>query len=285
VAGGRTRIPRDIEAAVVMRVRRRCCLCWYLNGHKDERRGQIAHLNRKRDDHRLAILVFLCLDHHDEYDGKTSQSKNFTEAEVRAYREQLIVELGTAPLDAAEVATHETPDPASVTAPSKPLWRPWRFPAYQIADQPEFFAYTANGSDGVCQIERIHLPDGRIVIVCVDIAGNPGTSITNAAEEIADQVCARFGIAPDRLLWLEHYADAEPEDWRLVTFTYDAEKGFIDPVWVEMTPARWRTLKLSPCTPAPKDGYRLATRIKKHFPWPPADGSTLFTIRDEEGEG
>lgn len=283
MAGPRAHLPRDIEAAVVMQVRRRCCLCWHLTGNKRERRGQIAHINRKRDDHRLANLVFLCLDHHDEYDSRTSQSKNYTEVEVRSYRDLLIAELGGSPPDVSDkTQSHEMLDPASTAALIEPRWqRPWRFPMYQIADQPEFFAFTASGSDGVCQIERIHLPDGWIVIVCVDIAGNPGTSITNAAEQIADQVCARFGIAPTRLIWLEHYADAEPNEWRLVDFTFDAEKGFTDPVWREMTPHRWRALRLSPRKPAPHDGYRLATRITKHFPWPPAAGSALLTIHED----
>jgi hypothetical protein len=31
----------------------------------------------------------MCLDHHDEYDGRTSQSKGLTQAEVREYRREL----------------------------------------------------------------------------------------------------------------------------------------------------------------------------------------------------
>lgn len=284
MATNRSHIPRDIAANVAMLVRRRCCLCWHLDDKKDARKGQIAHLNRKRDDHRLSNLVWLCLDHHDDYDGRTSQSKNYMELEVRRYRNLLIKEFGKAPPDPADDLPSQEMPAAAVDAETKPrsrLNRPWRFPLYQVADQPELFAFTARNSDGVCQIERVHLPDGRILIVCVEIAGNPGTSITNAAEDIADQVCARFGIPPGRLVWLEHYADAEPREWRLVTFSHDDDQGFTDPEWIKMTPKRWRELRVSPRKPWPHDGYRLSSRLTKHFPWPPADGSPLYKIRSE----
>jgi hypothetical protein len=81
--------------------------------------------------------------------------------------------------------------------------RPWRFPLWQVSDQLEFFAYTAgNRADGVCLIERIDLPDQRVVIACLQVPGNPGSSITNCVEEICTQVCRRFRIAPERLVWL-----------------------------------------------------------------------------------
>jgi hypothetical protein len=52
---------------------------------------------------------------------------------------------------------------------------PRRIPVWLVANQPEFFAYKAgNGCDGVCLVEQINLPDGRIVIACIQMAGNPG---------------------------------------------------------------------------------------------------------------
>jgi hypothetical protein len=35
-------------------------------------------------------LVYLCVEHHDEYDSTTSQVKGITEAELRAYKERLV---------------------------------------------------------------------------------------------------------------------------------------------------------------------------------------------------
>src|SRR5207245_728190 len=78
---------------------------------------------------------------------------------------------------------------------------PWRFPLWQVANEPELFAYKAgNQADGVCLIERIDLPDERIVVAAIAVAGNPGNSITNCVEELCFQVCARFDIPARRLV-------------------------------------------------------------------------------------
>ena len=41
-------------------------------------------------------------------------------------------------------------------------------------------------------IERISLEDGRIVVACISVPGNPGTSVTNTVESICDQVCLQL---------------------------------------------------------------------------------------------
>jgi hypothetical protein len=63
--------------------------------------GQIAHLDGDNSNSAADNLAFLCFEHHDQYDSKTSQSKNFTIKEVMAYRDELhqkllpIIEAGT----------------------------------------------------------------------------------------------------------------------------------------------------------------------------------------------
>ncbi len=53
--------------------------------------------------------------------------------------------------------------------------RAWRHYCPEIGDPPKLFAYQApNGCDGLCLNECIGIPDGRIVVACIDIAGNPG---------------------------------------------------------------------------------------------------------------
>jgi hypothetical protein len=59
------------------------------------KQGQIAHLDKDRSNDDESNLVFLCLEHHDQYDSKTSQSKNFTIDEVRSYREHLYSNLNS----------------------------------------------------------------------------------------------------------------------------------------------------------------------------------------------
>jgi len=96
------------ESEVLVRSGRRCCLCYGLGGHFDVKPGQIAHLDGKPDHNHLNNLAFLCFEHHDQYDGSTSQSKGITREEVLFYRDVLYrdVERGLprpGPLSAGDV--------------------------------------------------------------------------------------------------------------------------------------------------------------------------------------
>ena len=63
--------------------------------------------------------------------------------------------------------------------------------------------------DGICRIRIFAAPDAVPVVVATEVAENPGTSITNMAEELAAEVIARH--FPERfeeetpVIWLEHY--------------------------------------------------------------------------------
>ena len=86
----RKKIPENTGAQVLTGCRRRCCICWAIRQDVSEKKGQIAHLDRDPSNHALDNLAFLCLEHHDQYDSKTSQSKGFTIEEVKRYRDQLL---------------------------------------------------------------------------------------------------------------------------------------------------------------------------------------------------
>lgn len=106
---GRVPVPEDSQNQVLWLSRRRCCICVGLNGDLDLKRGQIAHLNHDNTDNDLDNLAFLCLFHHDEYDSRTSQSKNLREQEVKQYRKELYGRVSSLPLQTdAEVA--ESPE-------------------------------------------------------------------------------------------------------------------------------------------------------------------------------
>lgn len=85
----RKSIPPVIQADVVIKSKRRCALCVGLNENTSERLGQIAHLNGDHSDSRFENLVWLCLEHHDKFDSKTSQTKNYTQIEVKNHRDNL----------------------------------------------------------------------------------------------------------------------------------------------------------------------------------------------------
>ena len=91
----RRAIPDEVQKRVLVASLRRCCLCYFIEGKRGVRKGQIAHLSR--DPSRISFddLVWLCLDHHAEFDGKTSQEKGLTPGEVRHHRDELYKELAS----------------------------------------------------------------------------------------------------------------------------------------------------------------------------------------------
>ncbi len=89
IVESRKAIPKGIETKVLTNSRRRCCICFCLDNDFGEKDGQIAHLNHDRADSRYENLAYLCLFHHNRYDSRTSQSKNFTINEVKEYRNRL----------------------------------------------------------------------------------------------------------------------------------------------------------------------------------------------------
>lgn len=85
----RRAISKTTETAVLLKSRRRCCICFGLNRDLRLKPGQIAHLNQRKDDNREDNLAYLCLEHHDEFDSTTRQRKGLIEAEVREFRSEL----------------------------------------------------------------------------------------------------------------------------------------------------------------------------------------------------
>lgn len=85
----RKAIPKAIETEILDLGRRRCPVCFASDGDTDEKRGQIAHIDGDSSKNDLDNLAFMCLEHHDIYDSKTSQSKGFTIAEIKMYRGRL----------------------------------------------------------------------------------------------------------------------------------------------------------------------------------------------------
>lgn len=92
----RKSLPKDVETAVLVQSRRRCCICFGLDRDTRLKSGQIAHLDQDPSNHKEANLAFLCFDHHDAYDSKTSQRKNFTVGEIKEFRHELYATINTA---------------------------------------------------------------------------------------------------------------------------------------------------------------------------------------------
>lgn len=57
------------------------------------KKGQIAHLDHDSSNSVYENLAWMCLPHHDEYDCKSCQTKNYSEYEVKKYRQALYEEV------------------------------------------------------------------------------------------------------------------------------------------------------------------------------------------------
>src|SRR5262245_496676 len=89
----RKAIPDATQANILLRGRRRCCLCFWLKGEDEVKKGQLAHLDGDNENSAEDNLVFLCLEHHDEYDSIPRLSKGLREQEVRRWRDELYKEM------------------------------------------------------------------------------------------------------------------------------------------------------------------------------------------------
>lgn len=85
----RTKISSNTQTEVLTQSARRCCICYGLHNDFSVKKGQIAHLDQNSANSSLDNLVWLCFEHHDEYDSTTRQSNGLTNCEVRDYRDEL----------------------------------------------------------------------------------------------------------------------------------------------------------------------------------------------------
>jgi hypothetical protein len=63
---------------------------------------------------------------------------------------------------------------------------------------------------GECQVD-VFLHNERFLVVFTELNGNPGPSVTNAAEHIIDQYCRQNGLSFEEADFFERY-EAHPDD-------------------------------------------------------------------------
>lgn len=85
----RTRFSRADEAAVLVESRRRCALCFGLDGDTTVQEGQLAHIDRNRANAVRENAAFLCTRHHSRYDSQSKQTKGFSPLELQIYQRKL----------------------------------------------------------------------------------------------------------------------------------------------------------------------------------------------------
>ncbi len=86
----RVPVPENLQAMLKYNCRNRCAICAIMNNDYTEKQGQIAHIDHNHSNSSdYDNLVWLCLAHHDKYDSKTSQSKNYRPLEILMYKKKL----------------------------------------------------------------------------------------------------------------------------------------------------------------------------------------------------
>jgi len=87
----------EVVTTVLTRSHRRCALCIGLNYDWDEKKGQLAHIDRNASNSDIDNLAYLCLHHHSEYDATSNRTKGLTPQELKTYRDTLYNMIETQP--------------------------------------------------------------------------------------------------------------------------------------------------------------------------------------------
>ncbi len=56
-----------------------------------------------------------------------------------------------------------------------------------------------------CHLLIYYFSYDRAMVIVTELADNPGQSITATVTQLIHLVCYRFGLAPYKVMWLEHY--------------------------------------------------------------------------------
>ena len=100
------------------------------------------------------------------------------------------------------------------------------------------YNYQGFWSDSYCDIEVHQRSDGKYVFVATELPDNPGTSVTNYAEQLATAMRTQYALKPGDVIWIEHYPEAKDrrnEDFDLVRFLGMEGDAFRTPVWTRIT--------------------------------------------------
>lgn len=82
-------ISQTTQASILVESRRRCALCFHFDDDLAVKVGQLAHIDRDPTNAAEVNLVFLCLNHHNEYDSRPSQAKGLQPQELAEAKRQL----------------------------------------------------------------------------------------------------------------------------------------------------------------------------------------------------
>lgn len=101
----------------------------------------------------------------------------------------------------------------------------------------EMYHFTGEwGVPSLCGLKVVHKKETAIILVTEFYDVNPGTSITNWNTHLAKEICKKFRIDPNKIIFIEHTPKTSStlsfyqETFDRVSFTYDGE-SFTNPKW------------------------------------------------------
>jgi hypothetical protein len=85
----RKSFPESVQTEVLVKCRRRCAFCYWLDQDADEKEGQVAHIDRNPENNAKKNAAWLCTKHHARYDSRSRQTKGYSPDELRKYQQIL----------------------------------------------------------------------------------------------------------------------------------------------------------------------------------------------------
>lgn len=78
----RISVPADVADEVLFANRHRCCVC-----HEPRKPVHIHHIDENPENNDPGNLAVLCLDHHSDVTGNEGLGRNYSENEIRLFKE------------------------------------------------------------------------------------------------------------------------------------------------------------------------------------------------------
>ena len=111
----------------------------------------------------------------------------------------------------------------------------------KLATQKFYYPGIFSHWESCCGLEIIEKENGMVYVIMTELGDNPGTSVTNAVENIATKVYNEYlhHVSIENIFWIEHYNKASyrcPENGKetfdhvTLKWSFDL-KRFISPDW------------------------------------------------------
>lgn len=109
-------------------------------------------------------------------------------------------------------------------------------------------------AESFCKVEIVGT-NHHALIVMTELKNNPGTSITNRSERIAEEIVHRYGLEPGRCVFVEHYNEhsynggrKSDVHWSIVTYNWQNKRASV-PEWKYITTEQFESLRNAICKP------------------------------------